>query len=92
MRGDPENGEAEHTITWRDVCDTRAHGLNNAANFVAKNTRIRSIARIKCQRLEHVAEIHSRHFDFDQHLGRAALRQFKWSEVERVQTTALAGF
>ena len=72
--------------------DARANFLNDTANFVAKNARVRSIARIKCQRLEHIAEIHSRRFHFDQHLARAARRQFKWREAEGVETTALARF
>src|SRR5213075_3316224 len=60
------------------------------ANFIAKNSRIRSIARVKSQGLEHVAEIHSRRFHLDQHLTRPAWRQFKWREAHGVETAALA--
>jgi hypothetical protein len=69
---------------------TRPNFFNDAANFVAKNARVRSIARIKRECLEHIAEIHSRCFHFDQHLARSARRQFKREEAERVETTALA--
>ena len=69
---------------------TRPNFFNDAANFVAKNARVGSIARIKCECLEHIAEIHSRCFHFDQHLARTARRQFKRREAERVETTALA--
>ena len=72
--------------------DVRSNRFDDAANFVAKNARIRSIAWIKCQRLEHVAKIHSGRFHFDQHLTRAARRQFERSKAERVETTAFAAF
>ena len=90
MRGNSEDGETKHTISRRDVRDIGANCFNDAANFVAKNARIRSIARIKRQRLEHVAEIHSGRFHFDQHLTRAARRQFERSKAEGVETAAFA--
>ena len=92
MRRDSENGETEHTISGSDVSDIGANFLDDTANFIAKNSRVRSIARIKCQGLEHVAEIHSRRFHFDQHLTRPARRQFKRREAQGVETTALARF
>ena len=92
VSSDSEDGETEHTISRRDVRDIGANCFNDAADFVAKNARIRSIARIKRQRLEHVAEIHSGRFHFDQHLTRAARRQFERSEAEGVETAAFAAF
>src|ERR1700719_4224255 len=65
VSGNSEDGETEHTISWSDVRNVRANCFDDAAHFVAKNVRIRSIAWIKCQRLEHVTEIHSRCFDFN---------------------------
>src|SRR4029077_2729239 len=87
-----EGGEPEHTISWGEVRDVRSNRFYDAANFVAKNARVRSIAWIKCQRLEDVAKIHSGRFHFNQHLTRAAWRQFERSKAERVQTTAFAAF
>ena len=92
LRGDSEDGETKDTISRRDVRDIGSDCFNDTADFVAENARIRSIARIKRQRLEHVAKIHSGRFHFDQHLTRAAWRQFKRSETERVEMPALAGF
>src|ERR1700730_2422794 len=90
VSGNSEDGEPEHAISGREVRDVRANCFDDAANFVAKNARIRSIARIKCQRLKHVAEIHSGRFHFNQHLTRAAWRQFEGSKAECVETTAFA--
>ena len=72
--------------------DTGSNRPNDTANFVAENARIRSVARIKRQRLEHVAEIHSGGFHFDQYLARTALRQLEWSKAKRIEMTAFAGF
>src|SRR6202030_2300594 len=44
MGGNSKDGESEHTISWRKVHDVRAHRFNDAADFVAKNARIRSVA------------------------------------------------
>jgi hypothetical protein len=52
---------------------------NDTPNFVAKDARARSVAGIKGERLEHIPEIHSRRFHFDQHLTGTALQQFEWS-------------
>jgi hypothetical protein len=64
VSGNSEDGETEHDLL-SDVRNVRANCFDDAAHFVAKNMRIRSIAWIKCQRLEHVTEIHSRCFDFN---------------------------
>ena len=90
--GNSEDGEPEHTISWREVRDVRANCFDDTADFVAKNSRIRSIAWIKCQRLEHVAEIHSGRFHFNQHLTRAARRHFERCEAEGVEAAAFAAF
>src|ERR1700730_739325 len=90
--GNSEDGEAKHTISWPEMRDVRANCLDDAANFVAKNARIWSVTRIKCHRLEDVAEIHSGRLHFNQHLTRPAWRQFKRSKAECVKTAAFAGF
>ncbi len=92
VRGDSEDREAEDAISRCDVRHTRSDCLNDTANFVAKNARIRRIAGIKRERLEHVAKIHSRRFHVDQHLAGAALRQLKRSKAQRIEMPALAGF
>src|SRR6476659_436972 len=87
-----EDGKTEHAISRRDMRDIGANCFNDAANFVAKSARIWSIARIKCQRLEHVAKIHSGRFHFNQHLTRAARRQFERSKAEGVETATFTAF
>src|SRR5260370_30807776 len=90
VRGNSEDSEPEHTISWREVRDVRANCFDDTADFVAKNSRIRSIAWIKRQRFQHVAEIHSVRFHFNQHLTRAARRHFERCEAESVEAAALA--
>ena len=92
LRGEAEYRETKHTISRRDVLHAGADCLDDTADFVAENARIRRIAGIKRERLEHVAEIHSRGFDVDQHFTRAAGRQRKRSEAQGVEMAALAGF
>ena len=92
LRGEAEYREAKHAIARRDVRHARADCLDDAADFIAENARIRRIAGIKRERLEHVAEIHSRGFDVDQHLAGTAGRQREWRETQRIEMPALAGF
>src|SRR5260370_33460271 len=92
VSGNSEDSEAENTISWHEVRDVRANPFDDTANFIAKNARIWGVARIKSQRFQHVAKIHSGRFHFDQHLTRSAWRQFQRSKEERVETTALAAF
>jgi hypothetical protein len=92
MSSDSEDGKTEHAISRRDMRDIGANCFDDAADFVAKNARIRSVARIKRQRLEHVAEIHSGRFHLNQHLARAARRQFERSKAESIETAAFAAF
>src|SRR6187401_2259208 len=92
MSRNSEDGKTEHAISRRDMSDIGANCFDDAPDFVAKNARIRSIARIQCQRLEHVAEIHSGRFHLNQHLTRAARRHFERTKAEGVETAASAAF
>ena len=92
LSGEAEYREAEDAIARRDVRYPRADCFDDAADFVAEDSRVRRFAGIKRQRLEHVAEIHARRFHFDQHLTRPAGRQRKRREAQRVEMAALAGF
>ncbi len=90
--GKTEDREPEHFISRDDVGDVRTHCPNDTGNFIAKNSRIRSVAGIKSERLKHVTEIHARGFDFDQDLSRLALRKFKRRKAKRIEVTAFARF
>jgi hypothetical protein len=72
--GEAENGETENTIAGRDMRDLRTDRPNDTGHFVTKDARVRCVARIERERLEHVAEIHSGRFHFDQHLTALAGR------------------
>ena len=74
LRGKAEHREAKHAVSRCDVRHPRADGLDDTAHFVAEDARIRRFAGIKSERLEHVAEVHARGFDFDQHLDRVRRR------------------
>ena len=92
VRGKAKDGETKDMISRSNVRDIGTNRPNDAANFVAENSRIRSVARIKRERLEHVAEIHSRRFHFDQHLTRSTLRQLEWRKAKRIEMTAFTRF
>ncbi len=70
----------------------RADFPNDATNFVAEDPRVRRVARIKRERLEHVAEIHPGRLHVDQHLARFALRQLEGCETQRIEMPTFAGF
>jgi hypothetical protein len=92
LRRESENGKAEDAVSRSDVGNARSDLRDDATKFIPKNSRVRSIAGIKRQGLEHVAEIHSCRFHFDQYLTRPAWRQFEGREAQGVEATALARF
>ena len=49
LRGKAEDGEAEHAVSRRDVRDARADGLDDAADFVAEDARVRRLRRDKAR-------------------------------------------
>ena len=91
LRGDSEYGEAKNAISRCDVSHARSNLPNDTSHFIAKNSRVRRIARIKRERLEHVAEIHSRRFHFDQHLAGTTRRQLKRSKTKGIKMPTLTG-
>ena len=91
LRGQAEDGEAKDAIARRDMRHAGADGLDDAADFVAEDARVGRFAGIKRERLEHVAEVHARGFDVDQHFTRPAGRQRERREAQRVEMAALAG-
>ena len=92
MRGQAEHGEAEHPVARRQMLDALADGHHLARHFVAEDARIAVSAGIERERLEHVAEIHARGLDLDQHLAGRADRQRERREAQAVEQAALAGF
>ncbi|HEY2343848.1 MAG TPA: hypothetical protein VGH90_12480 [Chthoniobacteraceae bacterium] len=87
-----KNSEPKYSISRNDVSDGLTDRPNDTGNFVTKNSRIRSVTRIKRESLEHVAEIHSRSFDFDQHLPWFTRRELEGSKAQRVEVAAFASF
>ena len=87
-----EDREPKGLVADGQVSDTRADGDHLAGHFVAENPRVGSFRRIKRQRLEHVAEIHARRLDLDEHLARRAHRQGERHELQAVEQPALTRF
>ena len=92
VSGKAEDGETKNMISGNNVRDIATNRPNDAANFITENPRIQSVTRIERECLEHVAEIHSRRFHFDQYLTRSTLRQLKWRKVKRVEMAAFTRF
>ncbi len=59
LRRQAEDGEAEDAVARRHVRDAFADGAHDAADFVAEDARVRRLAGIERERLQHVAEIHA---------------------------------
>ena len=78
-------------VRRRDVLHAGTDRHDDTANLVAEDARIRCLARIKRERLEHVAEVHARGFDVDQHFTRAAGWQGERRKAQRIEVAALAG-
>ena len=91
LRCKAEHREAKHAITRCDVLHARTDGHDDTANLVAEDARIQCLAGIKRESLEHVAEVHARGFDVDQHFTRPAGAQRERREAQRVEVAALAG-
>ena len=92
LGGQAEDREAEDAIAGLTCVNVRTDRRDDAADFVAEDARVRRFAGIQRERLEHVAEIHARGFDVDEHFARTARRQREGREAQRVEMPALAGF
>ena len=84
MGGEAEHCEAEDAVARLHMSDACADCLDDTGHFIAEDSRVRRLGRIECKRLEHVAEIHPRGHHLDDHLARAAGRQGKWDQPQRV--------
>ena len=84
-------GKAEDAIARRNVSHARTDLPDDPSNFIAENARDWRIPRIKRERFEHVAEVHARGFDVDQHFTWPAGGQRERREAQRVELAALAG-
>ena len=74
------------------ICLTSlADGQHFPCDFVTEDTSIRCVGRIQAERLEHVAEIHSRGFDLDQHLRLDRRGNVNGLNLSRVELPAFAG-
>ena len=91
LRGDSEYGEAKNAISRCDVSHARSNLPNDTSHFIAENARVRRIAGIKRERFEHVAKIHARRFDVDQHLAGTTRRQLKRSKTKGIKMPTLTG-
>src|SRR5262249_22705208 len=91
LRRQAERREAKHAIARRDVLYAGTDGFDDTANLVAEDARIRRLAGGKRERLEHVAKVHARGFDVDQHFTHPAGRRRKRRETQSVEVAALAG-
>ena len=73
------------------MTNSLADGQHFPCHLITKNTGIRSLGWVQGERLKHVAEIHSRCFDLNQHLAGPADRQRERSEPQAVKQPAFAG-
>src|SRR6476469_6208785 len=85
-----KNGQAENTITGSNVFNARSHGRNDPGHFISENARIGRFSRIKGERLEHVAEIHSGGFDIDDHVAGIALRRREGNKLKCIEVPPIA--
>ena len=75
-------------MTWRTPAPT---DFTDAGHFITEDAGIRRLAGIQGERLENIAKIHSRRFDFDQHLIGSAEWSGKRHETQRVKVPSVSG-
>ena len=81
LRSKAKNGQTENTVPRFNVLDVRADRGHDTRDFVPEDASIRCFTRIKRERLEHIAEIHSRGFDIDHHFAWTAGGQRERTET-----------
>jgi hypothetical protein len=88
LRRQAKYSQTKNPVARFHVGNSRTYLSNDPANFVSENSSVRRFTRIKCERLEHIAEIHTRGFDVDDDLARTAGWLREWPKCQSFQVTA----